>query len=68
MTESNFAISSVLAALNIVLTVSTTCFWSEVRFFSWALALEKAFGEKIRAKVTANAAGSCDDMEKPPDP
>jgi hypothetical protein len=65
MTESNFATSSERAAVNIVLTVSTTCLWSEVRLFCWALTVE-TFGEKIRAKVTANAIGSCDDMEKPP--
>jgi hypothetical protein len=63
MTESNFAISSVLAALKIVFTVSTTFFWSDVRLFCRALAVE-AFGEKIMAKVTANAIGSCNDMEE----
>jgi hypothetical protein len=63
MTESNFAISSVLAALKIVFTVSTTCFWAEVRLFCRALAVE-AFEEKIMAKVTANAIGSCDDIGK----
>jgi hypothetical protein len=36
-----------------------------VRLFCRALAVE-TFGEKIMAKVTANAIGSCDDMEKKP--
>jgi hypothetical protein len=65
MTVSNFATSSARAALKIVLTVSTTCFCSEVRLFCCALAVE-TFGEKIRAQVTANAIGSCDDMEDAP--
>jgi hypothetical protein len=51
--------------MNIVLTVSTTCFWSEVRIFCWALAVE-TFAKQIRAKVTANAIGSCDDVMRPP--
>jgi hypothetical protein len=40
------------------------CYWvvGEVRLFCCALAVE-TFGEKIRAEVTANAIGSCDDME-----
>src|SRR5580704_15473033 len=63
MTESNFATSSARAAVNIVLTVSTTCFWSEMRLFSWALTVE-TLGEKIMAEATANAIGSCDDMGK----
>ena len=65
MTESNFAKSSVRAAMNIVLTVSTTCLCSRVRAFCCSLAAEK-FGEKIKASVTANAIPSCDDTEKPP--
>ena len=65
MTESNFATSSARAAVNIVLTVSTTCFCSEARLFCSALAVE-TFGEKIRAKVSAKAIGNCDDVKKPP--
>ena len=63
MTETNFAISSVLAAPKIVFTVSTTCFRAEVRLFCQALAVQ-AFEENIIAKVTANAIGSCDDIGK----
>src|SRR5580693_1283908 len=63
MTESNFAISSAPTALNIVFTVSTTCLWSGVSDFCCARAVE-TFGEKPRAKVTANAIGSCNDMEE----
>ena len=65
MTESNFATSSARAAVNIVLTASTTCFWSEVMLFCGVLAVV-TLGEKIRAKVSAKAIGNCDDVKKPP--
>jgi hypothetical protein len=65
VTESNFAISSVLAALNIVLTVSMICLWSGVRLFSWAFAVEM-FAEKTNAKgMVANATCRGDGMKKP---
>jgi hypothetical protein len=61
MTESNFAISSVLAALKIVFTVSTTCFWSGVRLFCLAFAVE-TFAEKMNAKaMIVNAMRSRDE-------
>ena len=52
-----------LAAAKIVFTVSTTYFSADVGLFCRVLAVE-TFGEKTIAKVTANAIGSCDDIEK----
>src|SRR6266404_2297982 len=66
MTESNFATSSVAAAVNIVLSASTIWLWSEVRRFCWALAVE-TFAEKISEKATvANVMRSRDDMNMKP--
>jgi hypothetical protein len=55
----------VLAALKIVFTVSTTCFWSGVRLFCWAFAVE-TFAEKMDATaMVANATCSGDGIKKP---
>lgn len=51
ITESNFATSSLRAAVNIVLTVSTICLWPAVRRFCWAPAVE-TFAEQVSAKAT----------------
>jgi hypothetical protein len=66
MTESNFAISSALAALNIVLTVSMICAWSEVTGLCWAL-VTTGFAEDVSATAAvARARRSLDDMEETP--
>jgi hypothetical protein len=66
MTESNFATSSVRAAVNIVLTVSRICVCSAVRRFCWALIVEM-LAENISAKaMVAGTTLSSDEMEVPP--
>jgi hypothetical protein len=52
MTESNFATSSIQAAVNIVLTVSMILVWSAVTGFCWALAVT-GFTENMNAKTVA---------------
>jgi len=64
MTESNFAISSTRAAVNIVLTVSMILVWSAVTGFCWALVVT-GFTENMNAKTVVVRAGcNGDDKEE----
>ena len=65
ITESNLATSSVRAAANIVLTVSTICLWPAVRGFCWASAIETLSVQTSAKTTMANAMRGHGDMIEP---